>query len=177
MDPELEAYGPDHSLLGTMDAKPVGKKETITVPADSVGTYYLRVANDNGSRSPSTYTVKASRSSSIAPPASGPPVWIRTANPKDFSMTAKRTVSPYVTFGRDIDPASITPDTVYVKNGKKWTNPAVTLVYDPVTRKLTLQRSEMFGKSTPFVVIIDGVMDTDGNVMPSFSFSFTTKPS
>jgi hypothetical protein len=104
-------------------------------------------------------------------------VWIRTAYPKDFSTTASRTVSPYVTFGRDIDPTSITPDTVHMKNGRKWSDPTVTLAYDAGTRKLTLQRSGNLDASTPFVVIVDGVMDMDGNVMPTFSFSFVTKSS
>jgi hypothetical protein len=86
-------------------------------------------------------------------------------------------VSPSITFGREIDPASITADTVLLKNGVKWTNPTVTLSYDAATRKLTLERSSDLGKSTPFVVIVDGVTDTDGNLMPTFSFSFVTKSS
>jgi hypothetical protein len=177
MDPVLEAYGPDFGLLGTMDAEGIGEKEVLTVPAATTGTYYLQVTNYAGSRSSGPYTVNVSASGSPLPPVSGPPVWIRTAYPKDFSTTASRTVSPYVTFGREIDPASITLDTVYLKNGKKWSNPTVTLSYDAGTRKLTLQRSGNLDRSNPFVVIVDGVMDTDGNVMPPFSFSFVTKSS
>ena len=66
---------------------------------------------------------------------------------------------------------------MYLKNGEKWTNPTVTLSYDEGTRKLTLERSSNLGKTTPFVVIVDGVTDTDGHLMPTYSFSFVTKSS
>jgi subtilisin family serine protease len=175
MDPVLEVYGPDLALLGTMDHHFEGQAETITVPAAAPGTYYLLVTNYNGSRSSGTYTVSVSTSGAPLPPGSGLPVWIRKTSPSDFKTTVSRTVVPYVTFGRDLDPASITPDTVVLKNGERWGNPPITPVYDAVARKLTLDRTGTFDPNTPFVVIVDGVRDLDGNTMPTFSFQFVTE--
>jgi serine protease len=175
MDPVLEVYGPDYTLLGTIDASSYGTKETITVPAAVTGTYFLQVTNYNGSRSSTTYKVSVSTSTTSLAPVTGPTVWVRKTSPTDFKTTVTRTIVPYLTFGRDLDPTSITPDTVYLKNGVRWGNPPVTLIYDPATRKLTLDRTGTFDKNAPFVVIVDGVRDTDGNVMPTYSFQFVTE--
>ncbi len=46
MEPELKAYGPDLRFLGLAE---VG--QTLTIPVQQAGTYYLKVWNRNGSRS------------------------------------------------------------------------------------------------------------------------------
>jgi subtilisin family serine protease len=107
-------------------------------------------------------------------PFSGDPVWVRNTSPADFATGVSRTRDATVTFGRSIDPASITAATAYVKNGNTWNTATITLVYDEVTNKLTFDRTNNYSKNTPYVVFVDGVSDMDGNVMPTFAFRFTT---
>jgi hypothetical protein len=79
-----------------------------------------------------------------------------------------------VTLERDLDPTSITTDTAYVMNGGSWTKVTLTVTYDPVTKKITLDKATNYKKKKAYVVFIDGVKDLDGNVMPLFSFRFKT---
>lgn len=174
MDPVLAVYGPDLTELGTMDGGTVGEVESITVPANSTGDYYLQVTNYVGSQSPAKYTVDFSTATKpVRPSVLGLPVWVRDTTPADFSTGFSRTGSMTVTFGRDLDPLSITATTAYLKNAVTWNTGAATLVYDAPSRTLTITRTANLTANTPYVVFIDGVKDVDGNVMPLFTFRFT----
>jgi serine protease len=102
------------------------------------------------------------------------PAWIKTTKPNDFATGVARNTSPYVTFGRSIDPASITPSTAWIKNGNSWAIADATLSFGAGAGKLTFQRSGNFSKTVPYVVFLDGLMDVDGNPMPPYAFRFTT---
>lgn len=104
----------------------------------------------------------------------GDPAWVRGTYPDDFATGRKRSTAPSVTFAGEIDPASINTSTVYMRNGVTWSKTAVTLRYDPVNRRVRLDRSSPLTASTPWVVFVAGVKDIDGNVMPAFTFRFKT---
>jgi type VII secretion-associated serine protease mycosin len=106
--------------------------------------------------------------------APGRPVPIRNNTPADFATGVSRTVDPIVNFGRSIDPASITSATVYVKNGNTWSTLGAGRSYNASTKTLTIDLSGTRSANAPFVVFVDGVKDTDGNVMPLYTFRFTT---
>jgi subtilisin family serine protease len=108
------------------------------------------------------------------PSVTGPSLWIQNTSPTDFGTDVARDKDVTVTFQRDLDPASVTTDTAYVMNAGGWTRVTVTVTYDPVTKKITLDKATNYKKRKPYVVFIDGVKDLNGNVMPLFSFRFKT---
>jgi hypothetical protein len=104
----------------------------------------------------------------------GAPEWIRNTSPADFAAAVSRTIVPAVTFGRSLDPASITGATVYWEKAIDLAQVTVTLSYNASSKTITLTPSSTRSANTPYVVFVDGVKDTSGNVMPPFSFRFTT---
>jgi hypothetical protein len=110
------------------------------------------------------------------PPVVGELVWVRKAAPGDFSTGIPRSISPTVTFGRDIDPLSIAGTSVWLRNGVAGNKATVTLSYDVATKMITIDPTPpAITSNTPYIVYITGLKDTDGNDMPGlYTFRFTT---
>ena len=175
MDPAIEVYGPGLTSLGEMDTYPLGEKESITVPVDAPGRYYLKVTNFHGSRTPSPYSASVTFSSTAVPPVTGELIWVRDAAPADFASGVARTVTPTVELGRDADPASVTSATAYMMNGVFGTRTAINVTYDVATRTISIDPVPTLGANTPYLVFVTGLQDATGDPMTgAFSYRFVT---
>jgi subtilisin family serine protease len=154
----------------------LGEEDLVPVPFGNYDPTALSLGDLNGDGSPDiavadTAVVQVVRQVPLVP---GPSLWIRNTSPPDFETGVSRDKDVTVTFERDLDPTSVTTDTAYVMNGGSWTKVTVTVTYDPVTKKITLDKATNYKSKKAYVVFIDGVKDLDGNVMPLFSFRFKT---
>jgi hypothetical protein len=101
-------------------------------------------------------------------------LWVRQTSPPDFKTGVSRTVSPSITFRRGLDASSINSSTVYMLNGTSLALVAMTVSYDSSSKKIKLSGTGSRSANKPYIVFVDGVKDTNGNVMPLYTYRFTT---
>jgi type VII secretion-associated serine protease mycosin len=154
----------------------LGSETLVTVPYGNYDPTSLSLGDLNGDSAPDI-ALADSGQVLVLPQAQsdqGAPLWIRNTSPPDFDEDVERSKNVTVTFQRGIDPASISSATAYVMRGDTWVKVTITLTFDQAAKKLTFDKPTNYAKNTPYVVFVDGVADVDGNVMPTYTFRFTT---
>jgi hypothetical protein len=113
------------------------------------------------------------RESVTNPP--GPLVWVRDTSVENGASEVPVDTPLTIKFARDLDPATISPDTVELFNATTGKVVDATLSYDPGSHTLTLQPAGGLASGSTYVVTVVGVSDTASDVFSTgFSFRFTT---
>lgn len=178
MYPNLQGFGPDlKPLTKVVPGQSTG--EYLYVPVASPGRYYLRVRNRFGSRSqlspgtPWGYVIKHEMHSWSEAVPDLPPPWIRNVSPPDFAEGVATSVQPTVRFGRTMEAATITKDTVRVVDADLGRGIAATVAYNTATRTATITPSTALVTGRPYRVMVTGVRDAAGRRL-SFARSYFT---
>ncbi len=171
VDTVLSAWSPLLDALGAVNATGPGGVEVLILPVLEPGRYRFRVSSAASSRSigsaasPSPYTVNAVASSGVASDGPAERLWVRNVRPADFAEKVPAAVHPTVTFARDIDPSSITPSTIKLRDGKTGADVASTRTFDPASDTVTITPSASLVAGRPYVLSATGVQDVAANVM------------
>ena len=108
-------------------------------------------------------------------PAEDPDLWVRNHAPVDFALFAPASIKPAVRFGRAIDASTIAPWTVALLNGTTGASIPATRAFDAATGLVTITPNVALLADTPYLVVMSGLKDTDGNTIPGItSFRFKT---
>jgi serine protease len=181
----VSAYDSQLRLLGSSSAAADGSPVTLNVTLPDEADY-IAVSNGNGSVPGSTQlataTVTLHGPGTVGAP--GPAAWVDTAWPQDLvdNPQPPLTAQPTVTFVRDMDPGTLTSQSVQLRDGTTGAVVPTTLSYDTPTRVLTLAPTASLLEGTPYVVSVNAgspgapATDAGGNVMPEFLNWFTTYP-
>lgn len=109
------------------------------------------------------------------PTRGGEQVWVRDVAPGENASGQSSSVTPTVTFQRDIDPASITASTVRLVNAKTGATVNAVTSYDAGTRTVTIKPTTRLPANTPFRIVVSGVRDTAGATQAeAFASTFRT---
>ncbi|WP_139307424.1 S8 family serine peptidase [Micromonospora pattaloongensis] len=99
--------------------------------------------------------------------------WVRDVAPADFAVGAPLDVQPTVTFAREIDPATVTPSTVRLVNGR--TGAAVPATSSLTGSTVTLTPDTALQDNTPYRIVVGGLKDSSGTAQTApFSTTFRT---
>ncbi len=181
----VSAYDSQLRLLGSSSADADGSPVTLNVTLPN-GVDYIAVSNGNGSvpgdTQPATATVTLHGPGTLTTP--GPAAWVDTAWPQDLvdNPQPPLTARPTVTFVRDMDPSTLTSQSVQLRDGTTGAVVPATVSYDAPTRVLTLIPTAALLEGTPYVVSVNagaqGAPATDAGavVMPEFLNWFKTYP-
>jgi serine protease len=183
-DPYGERSSPDVQVFGS-DLRPLTQRLAgsqsvyAEVELASAQRVYLRVANLWGSRgrlsnaTPWSYTIK--HDSGFGWPAEPPgegPLWVRDATPADFAEGVTTGVTPTVKFGRPLDAASVTAQTLRLFDGNTDAAVPATVSYSTTTRTATLRPAGPLSNGRPYRLEVAGVRDTSAAEMGD---SFVTR--
>jgi serine protease len=173
LDPVLDVYNGNLQLLGHAASTPgAGATEIVyaTLPA---GKSYIAVRNYNGSRDSRTYTLSVTNGGSGSSTL-GAQTWIQNTSPADYGSNVAVTASPVVTFQHSLNPASVTPTTVRLLNGKTGGVVPSSLTYDATAKSITINPNASLQDNTPYRISIGAVRDTGGTTFAGFSSTFRT---
>jgi subtilisin family serine protease len=106
----------------------------------------------------------------------GEGLWVRSASPRADATDVATSVSPTVTFGRTVEPGSVTTQTVMLRDGRTDEPVAGTVTFDSVANRASFDPSSTLAAGRSYVLSVDGVRSSFVE-MPAEPFytSFTTK--
>jgi type VII secretion-associated serine protease mycosin len=107
--------------------------------------------------------------------ATGPPVGIRNTSPVDFATRVSRIRTPVATFGLEVDGSTISASHVYIRDGTSNRRVSTVVSYNTTSRTVAINPSSTLRALHPYIVFVDGVTDSEGNVLPLFTFRFMTR--
>jgi serine protease len=175
--PVVAAYGPGLGRLGearATDEEPDARVRPValSVPAGA-GRHWLSVRNGFGSRAPG-YELAVATAAPTAPPPPGPRLWVRDVAPAELAVDVPAGTAPTLTFGRALQPASISPNTVRLVGGITGRAVPATLAYHAATRALTITPLAPLRAGLPYAVRVRNVRDAAGATMTDlYRWSFT----
>jgi type VII secretion-associated serine protease mycosin len=178
MYPNIQPFGPE---LQPLREPQLGQGSSVDVlfNAPVAGRYYLKVWNRVSARSPLDYgipwgyVVRHSYDGVAGPGAATSPLWVRDASPADFAEGVAPSIVPTVTFGRAVNPASVTPATVRLTDATTGAAVPAGVAYDAATRVARVIPSAPL-TAAAYLVTVTGVNDTAGTSMSeTFSYRFT----
>ena len=173
--------GPGNPAVGVIRQNASGRltfrEEVVPWPGDSPYGIGIGDLSDDGlSDIAVTYPggVRIVRQQQTATPApEGPGPWFEALTPAPHATGVTTAVGPTLTFGRDVDASTVSSDQVWLVDARgMWQIPAEVTT---AGRELTLHPGRPLTPGAPYMLIVDGVRDADGN--PIFgTFTFTTAP-
>ncbi|RZT07799.1 subtilisin family serine protease [Kribbella sp. VKM Ac-2569] len=181
--PVVDVYDTDLNFLGHADNEfpvvdpvkgPLWGPLTAAVDVKAgAGTTYLAVRNYNGSKVTRPYTLTlASSTSGVA--ATGWAYGIRDVYPANLASGAPASVTPKVTFARDMDAASV-PGSLQLRDGKTGEYVSESTTYDPATRTATLTPQQPLLDNRPYNIEATlYLVGADHQQVQPFSTVFTT---
>ncbi|HEX8102678.1 MAG TPA: FG-GAP-like repeat-containing protein, partial [Solirubrobacteraceae bacterium] len=93
------------------------------------------------------------------------PLWVLDAAPAPGATGVAGSAAPTVSFGRALDPSSITADTVALRDAATGQALAATRSYDAAARRVTVKPAAALASGRAYTVTVDGVKDAGGRVM------------
>jgi subtilisin family serine protease len=176
--PVLAAYGPGLGLLGevrpTDDAPDDRVRRVTLVVSAGAGRHWLSVRNGFGSRAPDYALAVTTAPPTASPPAPGPRLWVRDVAPDELAVGVPSGAAPTLTFVRELDPGSISPNTVRLVGGITGRAVSATLAYDATTRALSITPLAPLRAGLPYAVRVRNVRDLRGATMSDlYRWSFT----
>ncbi|MGW1343267.1 S8 family serine peptidase, partial [Kribbella sp. NPDC002412] len=184
--PEIQVYdatlGPaaltDNPFPNEIDPTTGGPKwQKLTADTDvsaEAGTTYIAVRNTNGSRDSRPYTLTVSEGGTGVPDHGGFPGSTLDVSPADLSSGAAVTVTPTLTFPRDMNPSTVTPGRVKLVHGKTGALIPAGVTYDAATRKATITPNAPLLDNTPYKIIGEVLEFADGTGLPLVRTVFST---
>ncbi|MCW2506083.1 MAG: Type secretion-associated serine protease mycosin [Actinomycetia bacterium] len=148
---------------GTLALSPTGSTIQIqTLPTSQC----LAIADADRDGAPDLlvtdyWGLRALHNSSGAVPG-GEQEWVRGVSPADFATGQPLDARPSVTFARQLDPASVTAETVELLRGTDGSRVSAAVTYDPATRTATLTPAAPLGDNTPYRIVTGPVRDATG---------------
>lgn len=161
LDPILAVLDSDLRLLTYQDAGLVFDSESVSLSVTHGQTYYLAVANYNGSGG--TYRMLSATGGSTQ--GESGQAWARAVSPAPRSGDLVANSDFTVTFARSIQSSSITADTVRVRDGITGADVPAARSYDTGSRVLTVDPDAPLLPNRPYRLDISGVRDTAGNTL------------
>ncbi len=181
LTPVITGWSPSLGRLGEARATEVDLADrvhpvTLSVPATS-GPHWFSVANGFPSRGPAySVTVSSAALPDTPPPLPGELLWVRDVAPAELSVGVPATAAPTVTFGRDVDPNSVSATTVRLVGGITGRPVAATVAYDAARRAAVVTPQAPLRAGLPYAVRVRGVRDGSGATMDELHrWSFTVE--
>ncbi|WP_238158502.1 S8 family serine peptidase [Kribbella voronezhensis] len=174
--PVVKVYDKDLQQIGGAEINyepdtPVALTASVNVNL-VVGDNYISVRNYNGSRDSRAYTVSYAASSAGAAPFDH--AWVQNSSVADYSNGVAQTVKPVITSATDLSPASVIDSTVRLLNGKTGAVVPSTVDYAADTKQITITPTAELLDNTPYRISVDGVQETSGATVSSFTSVFRT---
>ncbi len=177
---QIRAYDSARRLLGTSAPVAYGAAASLDVVLPA-GSDLIAVSNGNGSApTDQPLTVTLTSHGAATPGTAGPANWVEDVWPYTNTPAAPDVHYSMLTFDRPIDAATLTSDTVVLRNGGSGAVVPATLSYDAPTRTLTVTPDSALQAETAFELTVDAgspaqpAADTGGAPMPFQWTSFVT---
>lgn len=190
--PVITAWGPGYESMGRFkpagcvedplgpSASCYGNPTTASIEVPAAGRYRFRVENMVSSRTNSLaslvdpYTLTSSFVAGAGGTALGAKAWVIDSAPVPFATGVAGSVSPTMTFARDLTPSSVTPSTVKLTDAKTGSVVASAApAYNAGTKTVTIDPTAALIAGRTYVMSVTGVGDGSGTMTETFKASFT----
>ncbi|GAA2527790.1 S8 family serine peptidase [Pilimelia columellifera] len=158
-DPVIEVYDADLRLLSRVDSPHADATETatVTVPA---GPVFVAVSSYNGARTEATHMVKITTGPPGTPTAPGEQLWVKDLGPVPHATSVDAAATPTVTFARAMTPASVTAETVRLRDGYSGAIVPADVAFDAGVATIT--PAAPMAEGAPHLVEVGAVKDAAG---------------
>lgn len=175
-DPVIEIHRPDGALVELQDV--AGEGTEVATFTTSPGTYRFSVRNWFGTISPGGYDLTVVRAAATGPADTpeGGAHWLDATTPTARKTGVSRTANQSVTSGRTLKSSSVNANTVVLLDGVYgYREPASVSL--SAGKTITVNPSSTLLAGRPYVLVLAGVEDSSGNVMPWTTVPFSTSGS
>ena len=102
-----------------------------------------------------------------APDPAGPAAWVWDASPGDGSRSAAVTARPRIAFARALDPASVTPQAVLLRDGMTLQPVPAEVSYDAGARAILVAPGAPLHPERAYSLTVTAVRDAGGQTLPA----------